>query len=156
MPVLCTPCSQDGRYWPIHPPASCSVWVAIDEATEANGAMGWVRSVHRSANAITAPSQPCAAPRFASHPLRRKGVQPGSTLTVYLQLTVLHDAIFTEVVMLRQHYSTTTQTTIQSSLCIRYDRLRIKFICALEHAINRSSELATRAGYLCTNFRYSI
>ena len=38
-------CSQDGRYWPIHPPASCSVWVAIDEATEANGAMGWIRFV---------------------------------------------------------------------------------------------------------------
>ena len=43
--LLCSgievPWHQDGRYWPIHPPASCSVWVAIDEADEANGAMGW-------------------------------------------------------------------------------------------------------------------
>ena len=34
--------AADGRYWPIHPPASCSVWVSIDEADEANGAMGWI------------------------------------------------------------------------------------------------------------------
>ena len=33
------PWHQDGRYWPIHPPASCSVWVAVDEADEANGAI---------------------------------------------------------------------------------------------------------------------
>lgn len=31
------PWHQDGRYWPIHPPATCSVWVAIDAADSENG-----------------------------------------------------------------------------------------------------------------------
>eukprot|EP01052_Picozoa_sp_SAG31_P000062 SAG31_NODE_2_length_46263_cov_45.908043_32_plen_354_part_00 len=40
------PWHQDGRYWPIHPPATCSVWVGIDDADEENGAMGWIPRSH--------------------------------------------------------------------------------------------------------------
>lgn len=40
------PWHQDGRYWPIHPPATCSVWVSIDAADEENGAMGWIPRSH--------------------------------------------------------------------------------------------------------------
>jgi hypothetical protein len=43
------PWHQDGRYWPIHPPASVSVWVAVDEADEANGAMGFIPGSHAAA-----------------------------------------------------------------------------------------------------------
>ena len=39
--------SASCRYWPIHPPATCSIWVAIDPADQANGAMGWIPGSHR-------------------------------------------------------------------------------------------------------------
>ena len=32
-----TPWHQDGQYWPINPLATCTVWLAIDDATEENG-----------------------------------------------------------------------------------------------------------------------
>ena len=32
-----TPWHQDGQYWPIRPLATCTVWLAIDDANVENG-----------------------------------------------------------------------------------------------------------------------
>jgi ectoine hydroxylase-related dioxygenase (phytanoyl-CoA dioxygenase family) len=32
-------CVQDGQYWPIRPLATCTVWIAIDDATIENGCL---------------------------------------------------------------------------------------------------------------------
>ena len=36
------PWHQDGEYWPIRPLATCSVWIALDEATPENGCMRYI------------------------------------------------------------------------------------------------------------------
>ena len=41
------PWHQDGQYWPIRPLATCSAWIALDEATPANGCMRYVAGSHR-------------------------------------------------------------------------------------------------------------
>ena len=41
-----TPWHQDGEYWPIRPLATCSVWIAIDDATPANGCLQVIRGSH--------------------------------------------------------------------------------------------------------------
>ena len=47
------PWHQDGHYWPIRPLATCSVWVALDDVTLENGAMGWVPGSHASQRLYT-------------------------------------------------------------------------------------------------------
>ena len=47
------PWHQDGHYWPIRPLATCSVWVALDDVTLENGAMGWVPGSHASQQLYT-------------------------------------------------------------------------------------------------------
>ena len=42
------PWHQDGHYWPIRPLATCTVWVAIDDATPENGAMRYIPGSHQS------------------------------------------------------------------------------------------------------------
>lgn len=42
------PWHQDGRYWPIRPLATCTVWVAIDDSTTENGAMRYIAGSHKS------------------------------------------------------------------------------------------------------------
>ena len=42
-----TPWLQDGQYWPIKPLATCTVWLAIDEATEENGCMKFIKGSHK-------------------------------------------------------------------------------------------------------------
>jgi len=42
-----TPWHQDGEYWPIRPIATCTVWMAIDDATTENGCLRVVRGSHR-------------------------------------------------------------------------------------------------------------
>ncbi len=42
------PWHQDGHYWPIRPLATCSVWIALDDATRENGAMGYIPGSHRA------------------------------------------------------------------------------------------------------------
>jgi ectoine hydroxylase-related dioxygenase (phytanoyl-CoA dioxygenase family) len=44
-----TPWHQDGQYWPIRPLATCTVWIAIDDATVENGCMRFVPGSHRPA-----------------------------------------------------------------------------------------------------------
>ncbi len=36
------PWHQDGQYWPIRPLATCSVWLALDDATPENGCMRFI------------------------------------------------------------------------------------------------------------------
>ncbi len=43
-----TPWHQDGEYWPIRPLASCSAWVAIDDATPDNGCLRVLPGTHRA------------------------------------------------------------------------------------------------------------
>ena len=42
-----TPLHQDGQYWPIRPLATCSVWLAIDEATSENGCLRFIKGSHK-------------------------------------------------------------------------------------------------------------
>ena len=42
------PWHQDGEYWPIRPLATCSVWIAIDDVSIANGAMRYIPGSHRA------------------------------------------------------------------------------------------------------------
>ena len=43
-----TPWHQDGEYWPIRPLATCTVWIAVDDATRENGCLRFIRGSHRS------------------------------------------------------------------------------------------------------------
>jgi len=43
------PWHQDGQYWPIKPRATCSVWVAIDDAMPENGCMRYIPGSHAGA-----------------------------------------------------------------------------------------------------------
>lgn len=42
-----TPWHQDGKYWPIRPLATCTVWIAVDDATTENGCMRFIPGSHR-------------------------------------------------------------------------------------------------------------
>ena len=41
-----TPWHQDGQYWPIKPLASCTVWIALDDAGPENGCLRYVPGSH--------------------------------------------------------------------------------------------------------------
>ena len=41
------PWHQDGRYWPIRPLASCSVWIAIDDSNTENGCLRVIPGSHK-------------------------------------------------------------------------------------------------------------
>jgi len=42
-----TPWHQDGEYWPIRPIATCTVWIAIDDATTDNGCLKLIPGSHK-------------------------------------------------------------------------------------------------------------
>jgi Phytanoyl-CoA dioxygenase (PhyH) len=42
-----TPWHQDGHYWPIRPLANCTVWVALEPSTKANGCLRVIPASHR-------------------------------------------------------------------------------------------------------------
>ncbi len=42
-----TPWHQDGEYWPIRPLATCTVWIAVDDATRENGCLRFIPGSHR-------------------------------------------------------------------------------------------------------------
>jgi hypothetical protein len=42
------PWHQDGQYWPIRPIATCSMWIALDDATPENGCMRYIPGSHAS------------------------------------------------------------------------------------------------------------
>lgn len=43
-----TPWHQDGHYWPIRPLATCTVWVALEPSTRANGCLRVIPGSHRA------------------------------------------------------------------------------------------------------------
>ncbi len=43
-----TPWHQDGQYWPISPLATCTVWLAIDDANEENGCLRFIKGSHKN------------------------------------------------------------------------------------------------------------
>ena len=43
-----TPWHQDGEYWPIQPLATCSVWIAVDDANTENGCLEFIPGSHRN------------------------------------------------------------------------------------------------------------
>ena len=43
-----TPWHQDGHYWPIRPLANCTVWVALEPSTVANGCLRVIPRSHRA------------------------------------------------------------------------------------------------------------
>ena len=42
-----TPWHQDGEYWPITPLATCTVWIALDDATISNGCLKFLPGSHK-------------------------------------------------------------------------------------------------------------
>lgn len=44
-----TPMHQDGEYWPIKPLATCTAWIALDDATPENGCLRVVPGSHKRA-----------------------------------------------------------------------------------------------------------
>jgi len=42
-----TPWHQDGEFWPIRPLATCTVWIAVDEANKENGCLRVIRGSHK-------------------------------------------------------------------------------------------------------------
>ena len=42
-----TPWHQDGEYWPITPLATCTVWIALDDATINNGCLKFLPGSHK-------------------------------------------------------------------------------------------------------------
>lgn len=44
---LRTPWHQDGEFWPIRPLATCTVWIAIDDATPENGCLRVIPGSHK-------------------------------------------------------------------------------------------------------------
>ncbi|MBX2882473.1 MAG: phytanoyl-CoA dioxygenase family protein [Granulosicoccus sp.] len=48
-----TPWHQDGEYWPISPLATCTVWIAVDAATEENGCLQVIPGSHKNQQLAT-------------------------------------------------------------------------------------------------------
>jgi hypothetical protein len=46
------PWHQDGQYWPIRPVATCSAWIALDDATAENGCMRYAAGSHREGHLL--------------------------------------------------------------------------------------------------------
>lgn len=65
---MATPWHQDGEYWPIRPLATCSVWIALDDATPENGCLRVIPGSHRDRR------------------LRRHHASPDPELTLNLEL----------------------------------------------------------------------
>ncbi|MGB1007845.1 MAG: phytanoyl-CoA dioxygenase family protein [Thalassobaculaceae bacterium] len=42
-----TPWHQDGQYWPIRPLATCTAWLALDDATPENGCLRMIEGSHK-------------------------------------------------------------------------------------------------------------
>ena len=43
-----TPFHQDGEYWPIRPLATCTVWIAVDDASVENGCLQLIPGSHKA------------------------------------------------------------------------------------------------------------
>ena len=71
-----TPMHQDGEYWPIVPLATCTVWIAIDEATVENAVPALYPGLPQAAPADGARGEKRAElhaqPRARAHRVRRE------------------------------------------------------------------------------------
>ncbi len=47
-----TPWHQDGEYWPIRPIATCTVWIAVDNANSSNGCLRMIPGSHKGKNIL--------------------------------------------------------------------------------------------------------
>ena len=45
---MAVPWHQDGEYWPLRPHANCTVWIALDPSTRANGCLRVIPGSHRN------------------------------------------------------------------------------------------------------------
>ena len=79
------PWHQDGQYWPIRPLRTCTVWVAIDQTTQANGALRYIPGSHKvgiySHRTDNSPNlalhQVIDDPRFEENKARYVELEPG-------------------------------------------------------------------------------
>jgi ectoine hydroxylase-related dioxygenase (phytanoyl-CoA dioxygenase family) len=53
-----TPWHQDGEYWPIRPLATCTVWLAVDDATPENGCLRIIRGSHKNKDLLQHETNP--------------------------------------------------------------------------------------------------
>ena len=53
-----TPWHQDGEYWPIRPLATCTVWVAVDDANRENGCLRIIKGSHKDARLLKHETNP--------------------------------------------------------------------------------------------------
>lgn len=60
-----TPWHQDGEYWPLRPLATCTVWLAIDEATVENGCLKFMPGSHKQKE--LRPHRTSKDPNFTLH-----------------------------------------------------------------------------------------
>jgi len=53
-----TPWHQDGEYWPIRPLSTCTVWLAVDDATPENGCLRIIRGSHKNKDLLKHETNP--------------------------------------------------------------------------------------------------
>ena len=53
-----TPWHQDGEYWPIRPVATCTVWIAIDDANTENGCLKLIPGSHKKEQLLAHKTNP--------------------------------------------------------------------------------------------------
>jgi len=53
-----TPWHQDGEYWPIRPLATCTVWLAVDDAMPENGCLRIIRGSHKNQDLLQHETNP--------------------------------------------------------------------------------------------------
>ena len=53
-----TPWHQDGEYWPIRPLATCTVWLAVDDATPENGCLRIIKGSHKNKDLLKHETNP--------------------------------------------------------------------------------------------------
>lgn len=53
-----TPWHQDGEYWPIRPLATCTVWLAVDDATPENGCLRIIKGSHKNKDLLAHETNP--------------------------------------------------------------------------------------------------
>src|SRR5690606_22405491 len=75
LPILSKPpygtppsCHPDTPYWSFHPPDSISIWVALDDATYANGCMWYIPGSHLEARYDNASIGPSMGDLFLHYP----------------------------------------------------------------------------------------
>ena len=53
-----TPWHQDGEYWPIRPLATCTAWIAVDDATQDNGCLRIIKGSHKEGKLLQHETNP--------------------------------------------------------------------------------------------------